>query len=301
MPDQNTPLPSWPSFPLHAVQRRYLAEDLVRLRRSDDQRRYVGPQRAGKIDPNPHQIEAVLFALARHREGGCILADEVGLGKTIEAGLVIAQLMAEGASRILLITPKPLLGQWRQELLTLFGIVAREGEAREGGFEGPGVFLIGREAAGSERGRAALLQFGPFDLCVIDEAHEVFAGLHRRFDQYGEEDPDSPEARTAARVRDVLVSGHTPVLLLTATPIQNSLVELWALATYVDPQGTLFGDLPTFREVFCGDDDRQLRRGQEEELRSRLRRSCSGRSGGRRRSFSTSRLSPGTRASSITR
>src|SRR3954466_12368122 len=113
---------------LHPAQRRYLAEDLVRLRRSDEQRRYAAPQRSAKIDANPHQIDAVIFALARVREGGCILADEVGLGKTIEAGLVIAQLMAEGARRILLIAPKPLLGQWRQELFQLFDIAGREAE-----------------------------------------------------------------------------------------------------------------------------------------------------------------------------
>ena len=115
---------------LHPAQRRYLAEDLVRRRRSDEQRRYAAPQRAAKIDANPHQIDAVIFALARLREGGCILADEVGLGKTIEAGLVIAQLMAEGSRRVLLVAPKPLLGQWRQELFQLFEIDAREGEPR---------------------------------------------------------------------------------------------------------------------------------------------------------------------------
>src|SRR5471032_880130 len=114
------------SLPLHAAQRRYGAEDLVRLRRSDEQRRYAAPQRAARVDANPHQVDAVIFALGRLREGGCILADEVGLGKTIEAGLVIAQLMAEGARRFLLITPKPLLGQWRQELYQLFNIDAIE-------------------------------------------------------------------------------------------------------------------------------------------------------------------------------
>ncbi|MDB4988372.1 MAG: yqhH, partial [Myxococcaceae bacterium] len=113
---------TWRSGPLHPVQRRYLAEDLVRHRRAGEQRRYAAPQRAAKIDPNPHQVEAVIFALERLREGGCILADEVGLGKTIEAGLVVAQLLAEGARRILLVAPKPLLGQWRQELFQLFGI-----------------------------------------------------------------------------------------------------------------------------------------------------------------------------------
>ena len=105
----------------HPIHRRYYAEDLVRLRRSSEKRRYAASQRLGRIDANPHQIDAVMFALRRIPEGGCILADEVGLGKTIEAGLVIAQLLAEGASRVLIIVPRPLLGQWQDDLYTLFG------------------------------------------------------------------------------------------------------------------------------------------------------------------------------------
>ena len=104
------------------------------------------------MDPNPHQIDAVVFALQRLGSGGCILADEVGLGKTIEAGLVMAQVLAEGAERILVVTPKPLLGQWRQELALLFGIDAREGTEDERGFAGSGVFIVGREYAGGEVG-----------------------------------------------------------------------------------------------------------------------------------------------------
>jgi hypothetical protein len=257
--------------PPHPLQRRLAAEDLVRLRRSDEHRRAIAPQRAARIDPNPHQIDAVVFALARVREGGCILADEVGLGKTIEAGLVITQLLAEGARRVLLIAPKSLVGQWRDELLMLFDLDAREGQAKPGGFDGPGVFLINREAAGSEKGRDALLASEPFDLCVIDEAHELFAGIYKRFAASGDYDDAAPAARTAGRVREVLQAGQTPVLLLTATPIQNNLAELWGLVQYVDPLGTLLGDLPTFREVFCADDDRQLAPGQEDELRSRLK------------------------------
>jgi hypothetical protein len=245
-------------------------EDLVRLRRSDEQRRYAAPQRAARIDANPHQIDAVIFALGRLREGGCILADEVGLGKTIEAGLVIAQLKAEGARRVLLIAPKPLLGQWRQELFQLFNLDAVEAEPRIGGFDGEGIFLIGREAAGSAKGSDALLLSEAFDLCVIDEAHEVFSGIHKRFNKLGEYLEESPHAQTAGRVRAVLSASGTPVLLLTATPMQNSLLELWGLVLYVDPLGTLLGDLPTFRDVFCGVDERQLASGQEEELRDRL-------------------------------
>ncbi len=253
----------------HPVQRRYLAEQLVRLRRADEEERYASSQRQGRIDPNPHQIDAVIFALKRIPEGGCILADEVGLGKTIEAGLVIAQLRAEGAApRVLLIVPKPLLGQWQDELYRLFGIQAIEGRMEPGGFSGEGVFLVGRELAGGERGAAILRETGPFDLCVIDEAHEIFANIYRRFDRYGTERADSNEARTADRVRSFL--RQSPVLLLTATPIQNNLTELWGLVQYVEPTGTLLGSLPTFRDVFCEGDDRRLAPGQDDELRRRI-------------------------------
>ncbi|HEX4961484.1 MAG TPA: SNF2-related protein [Thermoanaerobaculia bacterium] len=250
---------------LHPFNRRLLAEDLVRIRRPDDRERYAASQRQARIDPNPHQIDAVIFALRRLREGGCILADEVGLGKTIEAGLVIAQSRAEGAQRILLIVPKSLIGQWQNELFNLFGIQTREDPAS---FLLPGVYLVGREFAGSERGAASLGAVPPFDLAVIDEAHEIFAGLHRRYGRDGGYDEASDEAMMAHRVRGFLRSA--PVLLLTATPMQNSLAELWGLVQYVEPTGTLLGDITTFRKVFCAEDDRTLVPGQEHELKRRL-------------------------------
>jgi Helicase conserved C-terminal domain/SNF2-related domain len=252
-------------MPLHNFNLRMLAEDLVRVRRPDDRERYAASQRQARIDPNPHQIDAVIFALRRLREGGCILADEVGLGKTIEAGLVIAQSRAEGAQRILLIIPKSLIGQWQNELLHLFGIEAREGQSN---FVPPGVYVVGREFAGSERGAEPLSACAPFDLVVIDEAHEIFAGLHKRFGRDGLYDETSDEAVMAHRVRSFLRT--SPVLLLTATPMQNSLAELWGLVQYVEPTGTLLGDIATFREVFCADDDRTLVPGQEHELQRRL-------------------------------
>ncbi len=126
-----------------------------------------------------------MFALRRIPEGGCILADEVGLGKTIEAGLVIAQLLAEGASRILIIVPRPLLGQWQDELYTLFGIMAREAADQQCDVSGSGVFLVGREYAGSVKGSERLQASPPFDLCLIDEAHEIFAGIYKRFGSRG--------------------------------------------------------------------------------------------------------------------
>ncbi len=249
----------------HPFNRRLLAEDLVRVRRPDDRERYAASQRQARIDPNPHQVDAVIFALRRLSEGGCILADEVGLGKTIEAGLVIAQLRAEGAKRILLIVPKSLIGQWQNELFTLFGIQAREDQ---GNFFASGVYLVGREYAGSERGATPLGAVPPFDLVVIDEAHEIFAGVHKRYGRDGIYDEASDEALMAHRVRGVLRT--SPVLLLTATPLQNSLAEIWGLVQYVERTGTLLGDITTFRDVFCADDDRTLVPGQEHELQRRL-------------------------------
>ena len=256
-------------MPDHPIHRRYHAEELVRARRASERRRQVASQRRARIDPNPHQIDAVMFALRRIPEGGCILADEVGLGKTIEAGLVIAQLIAEGAGRILIVLPRPLLGQWQSELYTLFGIEAVEAADDHVDLEAPGVFLAGREYAGGERGAARLRNAPPFDLCLIDEAHEVFAGIHRRFDRHGAYDEDSSYAQVAHRLRKVI--GVAPVLLLTATPIQNSLVELWGLVQYVDRTGTLLGSKPVFGDVFCADDaGRHVVAEQADELRRRL-------------------------------
>ena len=253
---------------IHPLQRLYRAEELVRRRRSDEHRRHVASQRAARIDPNPHQIDAVVFALGRIPEGGCILADEVGLGKTIEAGLVIAQSLAEGARRVLVVTPKALLGQWQQELFALFAIDAHEVVRANLSFAGEGVFLATRELVGSEAGARALRDGERFDLCVVDEAHEVFAGVYRRFDEEGALREDSDQAIIAGRVLEAIRG--TPVLLLTATPLQNSLLELWGLVHYVDPTGTLLGDLPTFRELFCPIDDRILAEGQDHELQRRL-------------------------------
>jgi hypothetical protein len=253
---------------LHPLQRYWRTRELLRMRSSSDRLRAGAAVRAGRIDPNPHQIEAVRFALERLPEGGAILADEVGLGKTIEAGLVCAQRIAEGANRILLLAPKPLLGQWRQELESLFGLVAREGLEHA---DGPGIVMVGREAATSEKGHSVLREAPDFDLIIVDEAHEVFSGLYRRFDKDGEYRAERKDAAYAGNLYSLLKQSEAPVLLLTATPIQNRLVELWSLVQYIDRTGTLLGRLPTFRALFeAGDGRRSLEPLAEGELRRRL-------------------------------
>lgn len=210
-----------------------------------------------------------MFALSRLPEGGCILADEVGLGKTIEAGLVIAQRLAEGVKRVLLIVPTSLVPQWQTELEELFLIETRDGSSEP--LDEAGTFLVSRDWAGSEQGANKLREAEPFELCIIDEAHEIFAGIHKRFDKEGRYMPVAKGAVMAHRVREA-IRPPTPVVLLTATPIQNSLAELWGLIQYVEPTGTLLGALPTFRQVFCDGDDRLLRSEQASELRDRLER-----------------------------
>ena len=202
----------------------------------------------------------------------------------------------KGAQRVLLIVPKSLIGQWQNELLNLFGIQARENQAN---FFAPGVYLVGREFAGSERGAELLGAVSPFDLVVIDEAHEIFAGLHKRYDRDGIYDETSEEALMAHRVRGFLRSA--PVLLLTATPMQNSLAELWGLVQYVEPTGTLLGDITTFREVFCATTTGRLSPARSTSCNGASAWSSSGLCAVRRRSFSTDRSRSAVAGSTSTR
>ena len=97
-------------------QARYHAWLLTRQARRGSIESLAGPLLDAQVDLNPHQVEAALFACKNPLERGVILADEVGLGKTIEAGLVILQHWAERKRRILIITPANLRKQWHQEI-----------------------------------------------------------------------------------------------------------------------------------------------------------------------------------------
>ena len=103
--------------PYHA---KYIAHELTRRCASDSVEKLTAVLSDAQVDLNPHQIEAALFAFRNPLSRGAILADEVGLGKTIEAGLLIAQSWAEGKRRILVIVPANLRKQWSQELADKF-------------------------------------------------------------------------------------------------------------------------------------------------------------------------------------
>jgi superfamily II DNA or RNA helicase len=193
-----------------------------------------------RLDLNPHQIDAALFALRSPLSQGVMLADEVGLGKTIEAGLVILQRWAERKRRILLILPATLRVQWQRELSEKFGLPAVIMEAasanrlRKSGQQNPFdqaesiVITSYHYAATAHRDIAA----NTWDLVVFDEAHRL------RNVYKGTKLASALLAATKGR----------PKLLLTATPFQNSLLELYGLMSFIDPH--VFGDLDAYRERF---------------------------------------------------
>ena len=105
---------------------KYLAYELTRRHASDSQDKFAGTLVDAQVDPNPHQIDAALFAFNSPLASGAFLADEVGLGKTIEAGLVISQNWAERKRRkILIIVPASLRKQWLLELQEKFFLPER--------------------------------------------------------------------------------------------------------------------------------------------------------------------------------
>jgi len=194
------------------------------------------------VDLNPHQIEAAAFALSSLPTGGCVLADEVGLGKTIEAGLVLAQLAAEGRGRILILVPASLRNQWRDELRSKFGLESEvvdgvSARAREkhglktNPFDTGGIVIASHPFVAL---RAHEVERVPWDVAVIDEAHRL-RNAYRR------------DHKTGQALRKAL--RKCPKLLLTATPLQNDLMELLGLTAFIDD--ALLGTEDAFRLQFA--------------------------------------------------
>ena len=197
--------------PLTRFHQRLLAEELaLRTGRATD--RLASALSEARDDLNPHQVEAGAFALESLTRGGCMLADEVGLGKTIEAGIVLAQLVAEGKGRVLVLTPATLCAQWQAELQDKFELESvivdgRSGRAAHNSFEQPLPVIASHPFAA---GRAEQIRQLPWDLVVIDEAHRL-RNAHRAGN------------KIARALRDAL--RDRPKLLLTATPLQNELMD----------------------------------------------------------------------------
>lgn len=195
-----------------------------------------------RVDMNPHQVDAALFALASPLSKGVLLADEVGLGKTIEASLVIAQKWAERRRRILLVVPASLRKQWSQELYDKFSlpsvIVERKSynDARKKGIakpfeQGENIIITSYEFAAL---RADDIRRGGWNLVVFDEAHRL-RNVYRK-----------DGATRAKALRDATRPFFK--ILLTATPLQNSLMELYGLVSVLDEHH--FGDEDSFRSQY---------------------------------------------------
>ena len=191
------------------------------------------------VDINPHQIDAALFAFSSPLSKGVVLADEVGLGKTIEAGLVICQYWATGKRKILIVCPASLRKQWEAELLDKFGIPSEILDTKNyNAYQREGKNPLNNKRAiicsynfAAKHKEHILLH--AFDLAVIDEAHKM-RNVYRS------------SAKTSAEVRDALTGVRK--LLLTATPFQNSLMELYGLTSIIDDR--LFGSEKSFRKQY---------------------------------------------------
>ena len=184
-----------------------------------------------RVDLNPHQVDAALFAIRSPLTKGVLLADEVGLGKTVEAGIVITQRWAERRRKILLILPATLRKQWQQELTDKFSLPSIILEGRTASLRQPDHIAICSYHFAAAR--AADLKQIPWDLVVVDEAHRL-------------RNVWKTSSKIAQAISEAI--SHAPKVLMTATPLQNSLVELYGLVSVLDPR--VFGDIASFRDQF---------------------------------------------------
>ena len=240
--------------PFHA---KYFANELTR-------QGGIGVERLSRslfdacVDLNPHQIEAAMFAMRSPISKGVVLADEVGLGKTIEAGLVLCQYWAEKKRKILVICPASLRKQWALELEEKFNLTCEILDAksyktaRDSGnlnpFDTNKIVIVSMHFASRH---ADDLKAIPWHIVAIDEAHKL-RNAYRQSNRMGQ------------NIRWALEDRRK--ILLTATPLQNSLLELYGLSTIIDEM--IFGDLPSYRTQYVNVG------GDLDGLRNRLRSFC---------------------------
>lgn len=197
------------------------------------------------IDPNPHQINAFCAAIDAMKTGGMVIADEVGLGKTIEAGLVLRYMLESGAKKVLIALPVSLRKQWELELEDKFDLssvildrLTVEHDAKNWHrklADRQGVMIVITSYDYSSK----LMKRFPdvkWDFLIIDEAHNL-----RNLNS------------TKRAKRLYALSGGIPKILLTATPLQNSLMDLYGLISFIDSR--IFGSEQVFRQRYMKDED----------------------------------------------
>jgi SNF2 family DNA or RNA helicase len=245
---------------ISACHAKYFAHDLTRRCASDSVEKLASVLSDAQVDLNPHQIEAALFAFRSPFSRGAMLADEVGLGKTIEAGLLLAQKWAERKRRLLVIVPANLRKQWSQELVDKFHLpsvilenrsfndTVRAGNLNP--FQQHAIVLCSYQFACKKE---PYLQQTPWDLVVIDEAHRL-RNVYKA------------SSKIANAIKPAVAP--FPKVLLTATPLQNSLLELYGLVSIIDDYA--FGDVKTYRSRFT----RLGNTADFNELKERLKPLC---------------------------
>lgn len=245
-------------------QAKLFALELLRRHPNGDTGRIGTALLDAQVDLNPHQVDAALFAFQSPLSKGVILADEVGLGKTIEAGLVATQRWAEGRRRILVVAPASLRKQWVQELAEKFflpsiiletknfnaAVKAGAHNPFDRPTDEPAVVVCSYQFAARRADELASVRW---DLAVLDEAHRL-RNVYK------------PGAKIASAIRTALAT--TPKLLLTATPLQNSLMELYGLVSIIDEHH--FGDAKSFRAQYS----RLVDIGRFDDLQARLEPVC---------------------------
>ncbi|MFA5057670.1 MAG: SNF2-related protein, partial [Opitutaceae bacterium] len=240
---------------------KYFAYELTKRCSSDSLEKLAGAVAGAQVDLNPHQVDAALFAFNSPLSKGALLADEVGLGKTIEAGLVISQRWAERKRRILIIVPSNLRKQWHQELTEKFFLPCQiletksyNAQIKVGNFRpfepNDRIVICSYQFA---RKQARDVAETPWDLVVMDEAHRL-RNVYK------------PSNVIANTLKLALANKHK--LLLTATPLQNSLLELFGLVSFIEVYA--FGDLKSFREQFANLNQQQV----FDTLKARLKPIC---------------------------
>ena len=222
-------------------QAKYFAYELSKKAKSNSEEKFGATLLDAKVDLNPHQIQAALFAFKTPLSQGAIIADEVGLGKTIEAGILLAQKWVEGNKRILIISPSSLRKQWMNELMDKFYLPSEVLETKsfnkkwKKGNSNPfdnknKIQICSYHFA---RNKSEFIQLVSWDLIVIDEAHYL-RNVYRKSNKIAKE------------IQNAIAPFRK--ILLTATPLQNRIEELYGLVSFID-QNT-FGNLKSFKKQF---------------------------------------------------
>lgn len=236
---------------------KYYANQLLLKKSYSDESRLSSSLFDAALNINPHQVDAALFAFNSPLSKGVLLADEVGLGKTIEAGLVLCQLWAEGKRRLIVICPAALRKQWSIELQEKFNLPSMILDSQSykqykkdngvSSFNHDNIFILSYNYAAKLSDE---ILSHHFYLVVLDEAHKLRNAY-----------------RTSNKLGQVLVPAIRGIrkILLTATPLQNNLTELYGLASVIDEY--IFGDIKSFRANYTGG-------GNLDDLKSRLMQFC---------------------------